>query len=71
MVLLEINGKKPQISENAFVSPSATIIGDVMIHDNAIIWPGAIIRGDKATIDIGEYSTIFDGVILLTRSPIF
>ncbi len=68
MVLLEINGKKPQISENAFVSPSATIMGDVVIHDNAIVWPGAIIRGEKATIDIGEYSTIFDGVILLTRS---
>jgi len=68
MVLLEINGKKPQISENAFVSPSATIMGDVIIHDNVIIWPGAIIRGENATIDIGEYSTIFDGVILLTRS---
>ena len=58
-----------QISENAFVSPSATILGDVIIHDNVIIWPGAIIRGENATIDIGEYSTIFDGVILFTRSP--
>ncbi|MFX1276822.1 MAG: gamma carbonic anhydrase family protein [Promethearchaeota archaeon] len=69
MVLLEINGKRPQISENAFVSPSATILGDVIIHDNVIIWPGAIIRGDNAPINIGEYSTIFDGVILFTRSP--
>ncbi len=69
MVLLEINGKKPHISENAFVSPSATIMGDVIIRDNAIVWPGAIIRGENAPIDIGEYSTIFDGVILLTRSP--
>ena len=68
MVLLEINGKKPEISENAFVSPAATIMGNVKINDNVIIWPGAIIRGENAIINIGEYSTIFDGVILYTRS---
>ena len=68
MVLLEINGKNPEISENAFVSPAATIMGNVKINDNVIIWPGAIIRGENAIINIGEYSTIFDGVILYTRS---
>jgi carbonic anhydrase/acetyltransferase-like protein (isoleucine patch superfamily) len=40
----------------------------VVINDNVIIWPGSIIRGENSQINIGEYSTIFDGVILLTRS---
>ena len=68
MVLLEHKGKKPEISKNSFVSPMATLIGDVKVNDNVIIWPGAIIRGENASINIGEYTTIFDGVLLFTRS---
>ena len=68
MVLLEYNGKKPDIDENAYVSPLASLIGDVKVNDNVVIWPGSIIRAEKSQINIGEYSTIFDGVILLTRS---
>ena len=55
MVLLEHKGKIPEISKNSFVSPMATLIGDVKVNDNAIIWPGSIIRGENASINIGEY----------------
>jgi carbonic anhydrase/acetyltransferase-like protein (isoleucine patch superfamily) len=68
MVLLEYNGKVPKISQNAYVSPMATVIGDVKINDNVVVWPGSILRAENSQINIGEYSTIFDGVILLTRS---
>ncbi len=68
MTIIEYNGKKPQISEKAYVSAMSTLIGDVVINDNAVVWPGSIIRGENSQINIGEYSTIFDGVILLTRS---
>lgn len=67
MVLMEYNGKSPTISDNCYVSPMATLIGDVTVNDNVIIWPGSIIRAEFSQINIGEYSTIFDGVILLTR----
>lgn len=68
MVILEYNGKEPKISKNAYVSPLSTLIGDVRINDNAIIWPGSIIRAENSQINIGEYTTIFDGVMLFTRS---
>ncbi len=68
MVILEINGKKPQIAENAYVSPNSTIMGDVKISENVIIWPGSVIRAENAQININEFSTIFNGVILFTRS---
>ena len=68
MVLIEYNGKEPEISEQAYVSAMATLIGDIKINDNVVVWPGSIIRAEKSQINIGEYSTIFDGVILLTRS---
>ena len=67
MVLLEYNGKKPEISNNAYVSPLSTLIGNVKVNDNAVIWPGSIIRGENSQINIGEYSTIFNGVMLFTR----
>lgn len=68
MVIFEYNGKEPKISENAYVSPLSTLIGDVRINDNVIVWPGSIIRAENSPINIGEYTTIFDGVILFTRS---
>lgn len=68
MVILEYNGKQPKISENSYVSPLSTLIGNVRINDHAIIWPGSIIRAENSQINIGEYSTIFDGVMLFTRS---
>ena len=68
MVILEYNGKEPKISKNAYVSPLSTLIGDVRVNDNAIIWPGSIMRAENSQINIGEYTTIFDGVMLFTRS---
>lgn len=68
MVIIESNGREPKISPQSYVSPLATIIGDVVINDNVVVWPGSIIRGENSQVNIGEYSTIFDGVILLTRS---
>jgi carbonic anhydrase/acetyltransferase-like protein (isoleucine patch superfamily) len=68
MVLLEYNGKSPKISKNSYVSPLATLIGDVTVNDNAVIWPGSVIRAENSQINIGQYSTIFNGVMMFTRS---
>lgn len=68
MPLIEYDGKKPEISENAYVDANSTLIGDVKINDNVIIWPGAIIRAEKSQINIGEFTTVFNGVLLFTRS---
>jgi len=68
MVILEYNGRSPNISDNCYVSPLVTLIGDVTVKDNAIIWPGSIIRAENSKINIGEYTTIFNGVMMFTRS---
>lgn len=68
MPIIEYNGKKPIISQKSYVSPMATLIGDVRVNDNVIIWPGSIIRGENSPINIGEYTTVFDGVMMFTRS---
>lgn len=68
MVLIEYNGKEPQVNPNSYVSPMSTLIGDVKVHSNAVIWPGSVIRAENAEISIGSYTTIFNGVMMFTRS---
>lgn len=68
MPIIEFNEKKPQISPNSYVSPLATLIGDIRINDNVVVWPGSIIRAESSQINVGEHTTIFDGVNLITRS---
>jgi len=63
-MIVELNGKRPEVSSTAYVSSAATIIGDVLIGDYANIWPGAVVRGDLARIIIGSYASIEDNCVV-------
>jgi len=63
-MIVDFDGKSPRIAPSAYVSPAATIIGDVEIGENANIWPGAVIRGDLAKITIGSYTSIEDNCVV-------
>jgi len=56
--------KKPVIDETAWVHPSCTVIGNVKIGANTVIYPGCVIRGDIAPVKIGENVVIQDGVLI-------
>ena len=58
------NGKKPRISESAYICKTAYIIGDVEIGDQCGILPGVVIRADFASIKIGRKSFIEDNSVL-------
>ncbi|HEX6817069.1 MAG TPA: gamma carbonic anhydrase family protein [Ktedonobacterales bacterium] len=64
MPILPYRGHLPQIAEDAFIAPNATIIGDVTIGSGASIWFGAVIRGDVAPIRIGQGTNIQDNCVL-------
>ena len=63
-MLYEFDSKRPRIDPSAYVSDSATIIGDVQIGARCYVGPGAIIRGDAKPIVIGEESAVEDRVII-------
>lgn len=63
-MILEYKGVMPEISPEAFVAPSADIIGRVKIAADASVWFGAVIRGDEAPISIGEGSNVQDNAVL-------
>lgn len=60
----EFEGEKPRIHETAFVHPEATIIGDVKIGPHSSVWPGAVIRGDFAKVEIGSYTCVLDNAVI-------
>jgi carbonic anhydrase/acetyltransferase-like protein (isoleucine patch superfamily) len=58
----------PQIHADAFVHPDAVVIGGVVLGAFASIWPGAVLRGDYGSIEVGERSCIQDGAVIHTRA---
>ena len=66
MPLFSLQDKQPQLAENVWIAPNATIIGDVRLGANASIWWNATIRGDNDPIHIGANTNIQDGSVLHT-----
>jgi carbonic anhydrase/acetyltransferase-like protein (isoleucine patch superfamily) len=64
MPLYELGGHQPQIAPDAWVAPSADLIGDVHLAELASIWFGAVIRADNTPIRIGARTNIQDGAML-------
>jgi len=59
-LILSLDGKTPRIAPTAFIADNATIIGDVVIEDQASVWFGCVLRGDMGSIRIGARSNIQD-----------
>jgi len=69
-MIRSFNGKTPRIAESAFVSEAAYVIGDVEIGENSGIWPGAVVRGDFASIKIGRNTQIEDNSVVHSGVPV-
>ncbi|KSB88763.1 anhydrase [Caulobacter vibrioides] len=53
-----------------WIAPSASVMGNVVLKQNASVWWGAVLRGDNDPITIGENSNIQDGSVLHTDAGI-
>jgi gamma-carbonic anhydrase len=57
-------GKYPIIHPTALIAEHSTILGDVVIGEDASVWFGAVIRGDVNSIRIGARTNIQDNSML-------
>ena len=53
-------------SGNYWIAENATVLGNVILHENASIWFNVVARGDNDPITIGENSNVQDGSVLHT-----
>ncbi len=58
------DGTEPQIADSAYVDDTAVVIGDVIIEDEASIWPNTTLRGDHCSIVVGEGANVQDNAVL-------
>ena len=65
-MILPYKDRHPVIADDAFIAPTATIIGDVEIASGANIWYGTVLRGDLAPIRIGRDTNIQDNCTIHT-----
>jgi carbonic anhydrase/acetyltransferase-like protein (isoleucine patch superfamily) len=64
MPLYELDGKRPTVPDSAWIAPSAELIGDVRLGEEASIWFGAVIRGDNTPILIGGRTNVQEGTVM-------
>ena len=53
-------------SGNYWIADNATVLGNVVLKENASIWFNVVARGDNDPIVIGENSNVQDGSVLHT-----
>ena len=60
----ELGGKRPKVHPDAYIAPTAVLIGDVEVEAGASVWFGAVLRGDEAQIKVGQGANIQDNAVL-------
>lgn len=60
--ILRLSGVPGPHTDGAFVAPGARVIGNVTLQPSSSVWYNAVLRGDYASIEVGEGSNIQDGV---------
>lgn len=66
MAIFKIGTHTPDVDASAYVTDSASVIGNVHLAANTSIWFGAALRGDNELISIGEGSNVQEFAVLHT-----
>jgi carbonic anhydrase/acetyltransferase-like protein (isoleucine patch superfamily) len=64
MPLFAFEGRKPSVSPTAWIAPTATLVGDVVVEDDASVWYGAVLRADFSRIVVRRGANVQDGSVL-------
>ncbi|WP_437669974.1 gamma carbonic anhydrase family protein [Sorangium sp. So ce131] len=59
-LVLDLGGMSPRFGRDVFLAPNATVIGDVVLGDEASVWFGAVLRGDIGAIRVGPRTNVQD-----------
>lgn len=57
-------GVVPTVAGDAYVDPSAQVIGDVVLGEASSLWMNVVVRGDVNFIRVGARTNIQDGTIV-------
>lgn len=63
-MLLEHEGKAPQIAPSAYVAPTATISGDVRIGPNCRVLFGAVLTAEGGPVELDHHVVVMENAVL-------
>jgi carbonic anhydrase/acetyltransferase-like protein (isoleucine patch superfamily) len=63
-MIYQLGNQIPQVAEDAYVAPSADVIGSVSLGSQSSVWFGAVLRGDNDQISVGARSNIQDNTVI-------
>ncbi|WP_420651875.1 gamma carbonic anhydrase family protein, partial [Mesorhizobium japonicum] len=68
MTVYALDDNSPQLPPEGeyWIAPNASVIGHVILQENASVWFGAVLRGDNEPIILGPDSNVQDGAVLHT-----
>ena len=58
------------MKKQVLIAPNATIVGDVVLGKDVIIWYGAVLRGDNGRITVGDMTNIQDCCVIHDETTI-
>src|SRR5271168_194723 len=64
MPLFEFEGMSPKVHPEAFIAPTAVLIGDVTVEAGASVWFNTVLRADYAPVVIRAGANVQDGSVL-------
>jgi carbonic anhydrase/acetyltransferase-like protein (isoleucine patch superfamily) len=64
MAVYQLDDLTPRIADSAWVADNAQVVGDVHMAADSSVWFSSVVRGDTATIRVGEGTNIQDGSVL-------
>jgi carbonic anhydrase/acetyltransferase-like protein (isoleucine patch superfamily) len=65
-MIYALGDRTPEMNGDCWVAETATVVGSVVLENDASVWFNAVLRGDNDVITIGEGSNVQDGSVLHT-----
>lgn len=67
-MLIEHRGHVPEVPESAYVAPSATLCGDVVLGEGARVLHGAVLTSEDGEVRVGENTVVMEHALVRGRS---
>ena len=64
MPLFAFEGREPAVSPDAWIAPTATLIGDVTVEEGASVWYGAVLRADFGAVVLRRGGNVQDNAVV-------
>ena len=68
--ILAFEDKEPRVAPDAFVAPTAVLIGDVVVEEGASVWFGTVLKGDFNRIVVGAGASVQDNSVIHTNEDL-